>query len=137
MGLIKVAAMNIVRLMDKVPAAHDLCRDTLRELASSLQEVIKRCFVTDDTQIISGDKPVTAGEIDVDLVMINVKKYNQILSSISLSKLVRVEQIKEWCVYIASQIYGVLRKEEMLRKISTEQVGVLLQLPVESIKQLF
>lgn len=49
MGLIKVAAMNIVRLMEKVPAAHDQSLETLRELVSSLQEVIKRCFVSDDS----------------------------------------------------------------------------------------
>lgn len=49
----------------------------------------------------------------------------------------RVEQVKEWCVYISTQIHAVLGKEDSLRRLTSEQVQVLLQLPVESLKQLF
>lgn len=89
MNIVKLSIINLVKLKDIYPKFKDQSLLILRELIESLQELMKRQFENpaapeDDGQIIQ--KPSAA--VDVSMLVLNCKKFNQMMSSVSLVSMI-------------------------------------------------
>ena len=58
------------------------------------------------------------------------------MSSISIAQLLEREVIKNWCNYSSKKAHGLLSQPQILDIIKPEQISVLLQLPLDSFKQM-
>ena len=46
-------------------------------------------------------------------------------------------QVTDWNQFVISQVYGMLERANVIDGLSTEQMSVMLQLPVECLKQMY
>ena len=133
MNVVKLAGLCLVKLTDIFPSLKQQCLGILRELIASLQEVIRSQFGSkDDSQIPGG-----SNEFDVSLIVLNCKKFNQLLTSVSLASVNSIVQVSDWNNYVISQVYGLLERPNVINGLTHEQIVTMLQLPVECLKQLY
>ena len=126
MNIIKLGVMNILQLKKFYPAdGEHFGADVLKELISSQQELMKTQFEIEDMN-----------EGQLKTLIVNCKKFNQMMSSISIAQLLERDIVKNWCNYTAKKTFGLLNQQQILEFIKPEQMSILLQLPLESLKQL-
>ena len=91
MNIVKLSIINLVKLKDIYPKFKDQSLLILKELIESLQELMRKQFENptapeDQDQIISSSKPSAA--VDASMLVLNCKKFNQMMSSISLVSMI-------------------------------------------------
>jgi hypothetical protein len=68
------------------------------------------------------------------MVVMTCKKFNQMMSSVSLISMISAQQIKEWNQYIMAKVFGLLQERSNIDRMSEEQIAVMLMLPLEGLK---
>ena len=99
MNIIKLGVLNILQLKQFFPADGELIvGNVLKELISSQQTLMKTQFEAKsfDTDQLSS-------------LIVNCKKFNQMMSSISIAQLLDREMIKNWCNYTSKKTFEMLK----------------------------
>ena len=73
-------------------------------------------------------------ETSANMVVMTCKKFNQMMSSVSLISMISAQQIKEWNQYILAKVFGLLQERSNIDRMSEEQIAVMLMLPLEGLK---
>tara|TARA_B110000285_G_C14637704_1_gene386241 strand:+ start:279 stop:491 length:213 start_codon:yes stop_codon:yes gene_type:complete len=53
-------------------------------------------------------------------LIVNCKKFNQMMSSISIAQLLERDIVKNWCNYTAKKTFGLLNQQQILEFIKPE-----------------
>lgn len=133
MNIVKLSAINLVKLKDVFPQLRQQSLDVLKELIEQLQQVIRTQFNSEN----SDNQIPQSGAQDLETIILSCRKFNQLMSSVSLVQLVNLEQVAEWNQFIMDKIFELIQKPAVLDKITKDQLVVLLQLPLECLKQLY
>ena len=121
MNIVKLSAINLAKMKDIYPHVKQQSLSILKELIESLQELIKTQFgKTNNTEAnqINSNPDACSSSLDIELVILNCRKYNQLMSSVSMAQLATTSKVKDWSMYISTKVYDLLQKPELLEKLT-------------------
>lgn len=67
-----------------------------------------------------GSQIVSSTQVDINMVALTCKKFNQIMSSVSLVSMISADQVREWNQYIMLKVFGLLQERSVVEKMTEE-----------------
>mmetsp|Transcript_18718 Transcript_18718/g.28697 ORF Transcript_18718/g.28697 Transcript_18718/m.28697 type:complete len:181 (+) Transcript_18718:2267-2809(+) len=131
--LIKLSVVCMVKLKDLFPGMSTNTSDILRELIECQLQELKKFFQSNPEE--TGQ--INSSTVDVELLLEQCRRFNDIMGSVSLINLISEEQVGDWGEFIITSVFDLTKQDGFINNVSPVQLFQLLSLPLESMKQVF